>query len=223
MAFEDRPGICKCKTRSPIDPHVDHLFNCHLFTAGVKDRHDAMVHVFGSLCQHAGKPFSIPKHGDLRTPTEDDGKTPDGLIRGLNRKPLYFDVTIANPTSITYLNRRSATEEHVAIKDREKVKNDKYAQRCQQIDTDFMPMAFEIYGACSEKFDSLLKVLVQFASDANHIPYSVLLNYWRKRFSVTLQVFNSRLITQAYLLLLDKGGGNLERDFSSARAFEMYG
>ena len=88
-----------------------------------------------------------------------------------------------------------------------------------------MPMAFEIYGACSEKFDSLLKVvLVQFASDANHIPYySVLLNCWRKRFSVTLQVFNSRLITQAYLLLLDKGGGNLERDFSSARAFEMYG
>ena len=223
VAFEDRPGLCKCKTRSPIDPHVDHLFNCHLFTAGIKDRHDAMVHVFGSLCQHAGKPFSIPKHGDLRTPTEDDGKTPDGLIRGLNRKPLYFDVTIANPTSITYLNRRSATEEHVAIKDREKVKNDKYAQRCQQIDTDFMPMAFEIYGACSEKFDSLLKVLVQFASDANHIPYSVLLNYWRKRFSVTLQVFNSRLITQAYLLLLDKGGGNLERDFSSARAFEMYG
>ena len=53
--------------------------------------------------------------------------------------------------------------------DREKVKNDKYAQRCQQIDSDFMPMAFEIYGACSEKFDSLLKVLVQFASDANHI------------------------------------------------------
>ena len=84
-------------------------------------------------------------------------------------------------------------------------------------------MAFEIYGACSEKFDSLLKVLVQFASDANHIPYSVLLNYWRERFSVTLlQVFNSRLITQAYLLFLDKGGENLERDFSSALAFEMY-
>ena len=38
-------------------------------------------------------------------------------------------VTIANPTSITYLNRKSVTEEHVAIKDRKKVKNDKYAQR----------------------------------------------------------------------------------------------
>ena len=65
-----------------------------------------------------------------------------------------MSVTIANPTSITYLNRRSATEEHVAIKDRKKVKNDKYAQRYQRIDSDFMPMACEIDGACFDKFDS---------------------------------------------------------------------
>ena len=32
---------------------------------------------------------------------------------------------------------------------------------------------------------------------------------------------NARLITQAYLVIFDNGGGNLERDFSSARAFEM--
>ena len=42
-------------------------------------------------------------------------------------------------------------------------------------------------------------------------------------FQSPFTVFNSRLITQAYLLLLGKGGGSLERDFSSARAFEMYG
>ena len=33
----------------------------------------------------------------------------------------------------------------MAIKDKEKLKNDKYSQRCQMIDSDFMPMAFEIY------------------------------------------------------------------------------
>ena len=59
------------------------------------------------------------------------------------------------------------------------------------------------------------------ASDANHVPYSVLLNYWRKRLSVTLQTFNVRIITQAYFALYDNGGGNLERVFSSARSFEM--
>ena len=84
-----------------------------------------------------------------------------------------------------------------------------------------IPMAFEIYCACCGKFEDFLKKMVKAASDANHVPYSVLLNYWRKRFSVTLQSFNVRIITQAYLALFDNGGGNLERDFSSARAFEM--
>ena len=63
--------------------------------------------------------------------------------------------------------------------------------------------------------------MVKAASAVNPVPYSVLLNYWRKRVSVTLQTFNARLITQAYLVIFYNGGRNLERDFSSARAFEM--
>ena len=38
---------------------------------------------------------------------------------------------------------------------------------------------------------------------------------------IYIQTFNARLITQAYLVIFDNGGGNLERDFSSVRAFEM--
>ena len=63
--------------------------------------------------------------------------------------------------------------------------------------------------------------MMKAASEVNHVPYSVLLTYWRKRFSVTLQTFNARLITQAYLVIFDNGGGNLKGDFSSPRAFEM--
>ena len=33
--------------------------------------------------------------------------------------------------------------------------------------------------------------------------------------------FNARLISQAFFVIFDNGGGNLERDFCSARAFEM--
>ena len=121
------------------------------------------------------------------------------------------------------MNRGSSRGEHIAIKHKEKLKNDKYSQRCQLIDSDFMHnnMAFEIYGACSEKFEDFLEKMVKAASDVNHVPYSVLLNYWRKHFAVTLQTLNARLITQAYLFLFDNGGGNLERDFNSTRAFEM--
>ena len=84
-----------------------------------------------------------------------------------------------------------------------------------------MPVAFEIYGACSEEFEDFLKKTVKAASEVNHVPYSILLNYWRKRFSVVLQTFYVRIITRAYLALFDNGGGNPKRDFSSARAFEM--
>ena len=43
------------------------------------------------------------------------------------------------------------------------------------IDSDFLPMAFEICGACSEKFEDFLKMMVTAASDGNHVPNSVLL------------------------------------------------
>ena len=59
------------------------------------------------------------------------------------------------------------------------------------IDSDFMPMALEIYGACSEKFEDFLKMV------------KAAMNYWRKRFQLY-----TRLITQAYLVLFDNGGGN---------------
>ena len=131
--------MCKCKCHPSVDEHVDRLFNCHFFTAEVKDRHDAIVHEVRSLSQHAAK-------------------TSDGPIRRLNIKSLHLDVTIANPTPITYLNRGSSQEEHVAFKDKERLKNEKYSQRCQVIESDFMPVA---YGACSEKFEDFLKKMVK--------------------------------------------------------------
>ena len=120
---------------------------------------------------HAAKSF--PKYGYLRTPTGDNRRTPDDLMRGLNIKPLYLDVTIANPMPITYLTRGSSREEHAAINDKEKLKS----QRCQMIDSDFVPMALDIYAACSEKFEDFLKKMDKAASELNHIPCSVILNY----------------------------------------------
>ena len=70
------------------------------------------------------------------------------------------------------------------------------------INSDFMPMAFKIYGTCSEKFEEFLKKMVKAASEGNHVPFSMLLHYWRKRFFSTLQTFNTRLVTQAYLVIL---------------------
>ena len=63
--------------------------------------------------------------------------------------------------------------------------------QCQEIYSNFMPMLFEVYGACSEKFEVFLKKMVKAASVVNNL---------RKRFVATLQSFNARLITQVILL-----------------------
>ena len=58
------------------------------------------------------------------------------FIPGLNRKPLYFDVTIAYPTSSYLIDGLPLKILRHVIKEKEKLKYDNYAQRCQQIDTD---------------------------------------------------------------------------------------
>ena len=78
-------------------------------------------------------------------------------------------------------------------------------------------MAIEIYGAASEKVESFIKEVVEKAAGINAIPQSILLSYWRKLISTTLQYYNARLINQAYLQLNDNGGGNMYRDFALDR------
>ena len=217
VTFYDRPLRCKCKHRPVIDSHLDHILSCPQFSAERKHRHDAIVQDLKSLCNHGGYQFTDARLGELRTPTHNDNKAADGCIRGLELKPLDIDVTVWNPTSQSALAKRSHQVQHQTITDAEKMKITKYRERCRQIDHNFMPMAFEIYGACSKLVDTFLVDVVTNAALINAIPQSVLVSYWRKRISTTLQYYNARLISQAYLQLNDYGGGNMGRDFALDR------
>ena len=49
--------------------------------------------------------------------------------------------------------------------------------------------------------------------------FNVLLFYWRKRISFTLQYYNAWIINQAYLKLNNCGGGNIHRDLELDNIF----
>ena len=220
VPFNDRPRNCKCKDFKVVDDHLDHILCCKQNSGEIKGRHDAIVREFKSLVNHAGYQFTDARLGELRTIYNDNYMAADGCIRGLRDKPLHIDVTIANPTGPSYLhNGNSSQIKHFAIKDKEKLKNDKYLRRCQDINTEFMPLAFEIYGSASVSVNKLIQDLASTAAERTYTPYHVLLFYWRKRISFTLQYYNAWIINQAYLKLNNCGGGNIHRDLELDNIF----
>ena len=132
VPFNDRPRNCKCKDFKVVDDHLDQILCCKQNSGEIKGRHNAIVREFKSLVNHAGYQFTDARLGELRTIYNDNYMAADGCIRGLRDKPLHIDVTIANPTGPSYLhNGNSSQIKHFAIKDKEKLKNDKYLRRCQ--------------------------------------------------------------------------------------------
>ena len=123
-------------------------------------------------------------------------------------------MTVGHPTCPTYLRLGSARIEHLALDQRELIKNRKYARVCRENDGTFIPLAFETYGTFSKRTEDLIKRIVDIAAGIHHCNYSTMLNYWRRRFSSTLQYFNTQIITESYLLnFITENEGQLERDF----------
>ena len=221
IEFPDHLLRCTCTGHPTIDKgSVDHLIICKQFNAAIIDRHDTLGREFKSLCQQAGLQWTDPNRSQLRNVVNDNGQTTDGYIRGLYAKPCFVDFTIAHPTGRDYLRRGSATHKHYALTFLEGQKNEKFNDRCDRAGGSFIPLAFETYGATSTRVDNFIKDVVSRAAEINHIPYSVLLNYWKKRLSVSLQIGNINILSLAYRRLFNYGGGNLDRDITTERILE---
>ena len=97
---------------------------------------------------------------------------------------------------------KSSTFQYYTIEQREEQKIKKYQDRCRQMNSDFVPLAFEVYGACSGKFELFYnKQVVQKAAVANDIRYPTPLSYWRRQKSTALQISNADILTKAYIYL----------------------
>ena len=106
-----------------------------------------------------------------------------------------------------------------ALKHLEAPKITKFEHRCNALNSDFMPLAFETYGGTSKRFEKLIERLSSKAAEINNIPYPILLNCWKKGISTTLQIGNVSIISEAYRRLFNFGAETIQRDFDVERAF----
>ena len=60
-----------------------------------------------------------------------------------------------------------------------------------------MPLAFESYGLVSKDVIDIISSLAEKAAELLCIPYALLLSYWKKRISTTLQVGTAKFIMEA--------------------------
>ena len=115
--------------------------------------------------------FLLVEFTNNRTASHVDGVTPDGYSVGLSGGRFFIDVTIAYPTGATHMRNGSTRHKHFALNHLEDLKIAKFEQRCNEYNSDFVPLALETYVGTSEKFDKLIGKLSSKAADFNNIPY----------------------------------------------------
>ena len=215
LPFEELPTHCCCRDHVVIDrSNPCHFWKCNEFKSLITDRHDAIQNDIKALANSAGLRVDDKKLTVFRVTNDDDGKRPDLLIptMGKEGRNLLVDITVGHPTCPSYVTHASRTR-HSTLKKLHVAKNNKYKQRCHEIDSSFMPLAFESFGAVSEQTVALMANLVSKAAELSMIPYSVLLSYWRKRISTTLQIHNARILMMSTTRILAKNAGRLEEAF----------
>ena len=61
----------------------------------------------------------------------------------------------------------------------------------------FSPLALESFGLAAKEMLDLISNLVKKASELLHIDFALLLSYWKKRISTTLQVYTAKFILES--------------------------
>ena len=192
IAFNALLPRCCCPQQTPICAHAVHLFSCNEMKTFVEMRHNALQHDLMQMGLHGAVRVIDSGLGGM---INRDGRKGDLLFAGMGRNntDLIIDLTVANPCSAAYLAHSSYIEKY-ALGLLEERKFTKYAEDYREIGVDFIPLAFEMFGATSDLFINFFKRLARLAADVNDIHYSVMHSYWQKRLSTTMQKYNAKIL-----------------------------
>ena len=145
---------------------------------------------------------------------------PDLLLekQGTNGRDLLLDITVSHPTCGSYVGRACKERGHT-IRKKRKEKNNKYLKKCEDQGACFSPLPFESFGLAGEEVLDLVSSLVKKASESLNIDFALLLSYWKKRMSTTLQVYTAKFILEASV---SKRNPQRRQDIMDSALLETY-
>ena len=116
--------------------------------------------------------------------------------QGTNGRDLLVDITVCHPTCSSYVGS-SCKERGHTIRKKRKEKNHKYLKNCEDQGACLSPLPFESFVLAGKEVLDLVSSLVKKASESLNIDFALLLSYWKKRMSTTLQVYTAKFVLEA--------------------------
>ena len=112
----------------------------------------------------------------------------------IDKNLTYFDLTVGNIFSKSYIKNTSTTRLYLA-KFREKEKEKKYGNH-----KDIHGLGLECLGGMSPKFKELLQDIAEQLENRTEINRSIWMNKMRSRLMMELMFYNIRMVQQCYNL-----------------------
>lgn len=191
IPFHNRPEKCICKDKKPIDHHLTHILSCMSCARhNIENRHFEIqkdIHALAIEGHIRTSSYGISLDNGRRADLEFHGE-------GKNGKNLMADITIVSSVCASYMEQ-SFTNKNFAIENAERLKTTKYNQACIEQNVDFLPLVFEMFGEPSNTTIKIIQQFVKKASAVSKIPYHILMFYWKKRISTTLQKMNAAILS----------------------------
>jgi hypothetical protein len=201
---------CSCSHKND-QPHVDtkgiHLQKCKLKNQLTITTHDTVKETLRECIKACGTHCKSEIAGLLQptSANEIDNGRPDLIVLSDGSPITCIDVQITNAIPSRLPNTSTKLiKPGIRALSAEKLKTDKYKNRCERQHMSFIPAIFEVQGRFGEKILDFLNNLFKKKSSDSGIAFSFLQNYWFRRISVTLQKGVARaIITRARNLLTD--------------------
>jgi hypothetical protein len=190
------PRKCNCARNPVLDKKGTHL-TCCAKGGYLSKTHNAIERDVVVMAVSAGVPASTLNKDLLllnNAPNSHNNKG-DILMPTLGDQdkgwPMLADLTGTHPAcdSSCTATRRDPKSSIIRA---EKRKNNIYLDLAATHDITFTPLAFECYGAFSEKFEKLIRKLCRMRAEILDIEETSVLNYWFRRISCTLQRSNKQ-------------------------------
>jgi hypothetical protein len=208
--------VCNvCPGRQVMDSA--HITNCKDKNGIDIKTHDGLIREVKGLVRFAGKAPSTTFPSPFLEKMSNESEAiraikGDIMILTAGKRALMLDGRITSPVTAE-VKRGKQVEPLAAARAGEKLKDNKFMDKCQSIQIGFMPLLVETYGAWGQRFQQFFNNMISAAAEFNKIDTSYVKNYWMKRISMAIQKGIANAVnTRIYSL---RAGGEALRDESN--------